>query len=149
MIEEQIAVLAASINTLAAAICAANQTSSPAEVTTPAPAPAAVEKSAAEEAAPAKKGRGRGNKKKDAEPASTPAPAPVETEAAAPATDEVVEDKPLTIDDAREVVMNVAQNIGRDQAAALVSKFGAAKLGELDAAVYPDLIAEGKKLLAA
>ena len=52
-----------------------------------------------------------------------------------------------TIDDAREAVLAVAQSINREAAAALVDKFGAAKLGDLNANCYGELIAEAKQLL--
>jgi hypothetical protein len=62
---------------------------------------------------------------------------------------DAVDRSAATIDDAREAVLAVAQSINREAAAALVDKFGAAKLGDLSADCYSDLIAEGTQMIKA
>jgi hypothetical protein len=69
------------------------------------------------------------------------------TKAKTEAKSDAVDRSVATIDDAREAVLGVAQSINREAAAALVDKFGAAKLGDLNAACYSELIAEAKQMM--
>lgn len=141
----------------------------------PAPAPApAVEAPAAEtavEVEPASvpgKRRGRPSKAeaeaKQAAVAATPQPATdVEPEGDdvedvfPPAieveeVDEIIvedvpEAKPATLDDARTIIMQIAQKLGRERGAALIAQFGGRKLGDIDPAKYGDLVFRGEAIL--
>lgn len=163
MIEETLSELTSAIRALTAAVLTAG-----AQPSQPTAAPTA------DAAAPARPGRPRRTKAEmeaDAAKAAAAAkPEPVaepeqeevagghdDGTAAGPtaeAEDDLFDTTPsapapaATLDDARSVVMRVAQFIGRDVGAKLVAHFGASKLGDVKPEQYGELVARGEALIA-
>lgn len=61
--------------------------------------------------------------------------------------EDVPEAKPATLDDARTIIMQIAQKLGRERGAALIAQFGGRKLGDIDPAKYGDLVFRGEAIL--
>lgn len=170
MIEETLSELTGAIRALTAAILTAGGQPSPTgsapAPATDTPAPARVgrpRRTKAEMEADAAKAAAAATKP-EPEPAAEPEQEEVAGDydegtsaepAAADDMDDLFDTTPsepepaaATLDDARGVVMRVAQCVGREAGAKLVAEFGAAKLGDVKPADFGKLVARGEAILA-